>query len=575
MASANAAAPNEVVVVPVNPAALKNSYKLVVSTPGMQEVLYSELGLGSAPSDLSLTFNGQAVAVEKLADRLRFYVQTIGDRWNLTSVYWLTLESGPLMSAQPVAPAAGAAIAYEHGHWTDNKLYDSIYAGSDGDHWFNMTMAATPGTPISDLKAANVPVSMTLPARSEPSTFIAYVTAVLTPGSSYCLAGDKGYRLEAQMLSGASILDTQVNAWNPAPNCMLEPYSAVMFTTTANLDRCNCACCRTTAYNTGIILDRVSWERPVDLDFGGTAANGADFWTHAGAATFAMTNLPARWQLYNVTTLNAPQIVASGGAGAAQFNQAADAPASHYVLANLDAMKKPAVQANSPVDFGNVLAANAIYIGPASFSGELAPLLALRQQQGYTPLFVDVQKVFDVYGYGHYSAVAVRNFLRSQTDWQNQARRISVVLVGDGSFDPYNYEGVNDAANQDANRVPPYMADVDPFIREVPCDQCYAQLNGDDPRTGDNGTGVGGAWFACRHLGGPFPRTQRVRSERRRHEDRRLRDWRYQRRMARPAYLPDRQLYQGAGQRKQRRHRHSRRLPDDCRIDHQPVPSRR
>jgi len=498
----------EVVTTPINEAALKNSYKLIVAKPGLQEVLYSELGLASAPGAMLLSFNGQPVAVEKGADRLRFYVQSVGDRWNLTAVYWLILEQGPAI--EPVTapvPAAPAGLAYARGQWVDNKLYDSVYPGPDRDHWFNMTMRATPRMTETQIVSVSLPVTMTLPVRSEPSTFTANVTAFISPPN--CSAGDPGYRLEAQMASGASVLDTQIQAWNPAPGCLLQPSSAVSFTTTANLDTVQLRLLPNAAYGTGIFLDSMAWERPVDLNFAGAAKNGADFWTGAGAATFNMTNLPERWQLYNVTTLSGVQLVANGGGGVAQFNQAASAPPSHYALANLDALQKPTVQANSPADFGNVLAANAIYIGPASFADELAPLVTHRQQQGYTPLFVDVQKIFDVYAYGHFSAVAIRNFLRHQTDWQNPAHHLAVVLVGDGSYDPYNYEGKNDPANNDAYRVPPYMADVDPFIREAPCEQCFAQLNGDDPRTGDNGTGNGGSWFAADIWLGRFP----VRSE--------------------------------------------------------------
>ena len=155
------------------------------------------------------------------------------------------------------------------------------------------------------------------------------------------------------------------------------------------------------------------------------------------------------------------------------------------MLANHAAPTTPVVAAHAAVNFGDVLAANAIYIGPARFQEELQPLLALRTQQGYTPRFVDAQAIFDVYGDGYSSAPAIRNFLRDRSDWQNPNRTISVVLVGDGTYDPFNYK--NTAFGSDVTHpIPPYMLNVDIYINEAPCESCFAQLNGDNPITGDD-----------------------------------------------------------------------------------------
>lgn len=115
------------------------------------------------------------------------------------------------------------------------------------------------------------------------------------------------------------------------------------------------------------------------------------------------------------------------------------------------------------------------------------------------PLFVDVQAIFDVYGYGYISAPAIRNFLHGLAE---STTEISAVLVGDGAYDPYGYEG-----KRASDLVPPYMADVDPYIIEAPCETCFAQLNGDDPLTGDNKApnGNGTTWFSEDIWLGRFP----------------------------------------------------------------------
>ena len=159
---------------------------------------------------------------------------------------------------------------------------------------------------------------------------------------------------------------------------------------------------------------------------------------------------------------------------------------------------KPVIQNHTAVNFGAVKAANALYIGPRQFEDELQPLIELRRSQGFKPLFVDIQSIFDVYGYGHVSASGLRNFLRDQTDWQNPTyqkpnRRIAVTLAGDGTYDPHNYEG-KDVAEK-IFPIPAYMADVDSYILEAACEPCFAQLNGDDPLTGDGDLFAADIWL--------------------------------------------------------------------------------
>ncbi|MCB0061645.1 MAG: hypothetical protein KDE19_06005, partial [Caldilineaceae bacterium] len=89
---------------PVNQLAAQQAVKLIVSAAGMQEVTGEQLATAGLtlstldPSKLQLMYNGETVALEiegvtnnrlTATSRLRFYAPTIGDRWNVTSVYWL------------------------------------------------------------------------------------------------------------------------------------------------------------------------------------------------------------------------------------------------------------------------------------------------------------------------------------------------------------------------------------------------------------------------------------------------------------------------------------------------------
>lgn len=87
----------------------------------------------------------------------------VGDRWNATSVYWLTFDDGGAQIGARVAAAAAAAAgqAYERGVWRSNKQYVSEYAGFDDDHWYNASLTASgtmtqsfPEASANDLKCA-------------------------------------------------------------------------------------------------------------------------------------------------------------------------------------------------------------------------------------------------------------------------------------------------------------------------------------------------------------------------------------------------------------------------------------
>lgn len=517
----------EVVNVPVNAAALANSYKITVVSPGLQEVTYAELGLETEPAALRLMREGAPVAVEKLADRLRFYAPGAGDRWSATSTYWLTLENGPIMATLPAAPDAAPGVAFAQGRWNQRKLYDSFYPGEDGSHWFNAELRVDATITPTAYPTASVAVMPVLPLADGESTFTVNATAFVRAPGSLCLNGDKGYKLEALMHSGPNNVDSPTVAWDPAPDCILAPSSALTFTTSAKVDSLLLRLLPNDLYPTGIKLQSVDWRRPVRLDFAGLTTPNIDFWTQPEAATYTWSNLPtltppptttnslylplisnpnatsagassarlsARtgtatgdWQLYDITDPASPALVPINATG---FNQDAGAASRHYLLANVVAPLRPTVTQHSAVDFGNVKQADAIYIGPGHFAAGLQPLLDLRAKQGFTPIFVDVQSIYDVYSYGQVSAVAIRNFLRQQSDWQNTARKLAVVLAGDATYDPFGYEGVkNDIL------VAAWMDDVDPFMGETACDACIAQLNGDDPKTGDNT--AAGAWFAA------------------------------------------------------------------------------
>jgi uncharacterized repeat protein (TIGR01451 family) len=103
-----------------------------------------------------------------------------------------------------------------------------------------------------------------------------------------------------------------------------------------------------------------------------------------------------------------------------------------------------AIAANRPSSIaarGN--SADFVIISHARFVDALAPLVSQRKAQGLETMLVDVEDVYDEYGYGSKSPDAIRDFLKSaQTRWRKAPR--FAMLVGDASFDPRNYAGYDD-----------------------------------------------------------------------------------------------------------------------------------
>ena len=70
----------------------------------------------------------------------------------------------------------------------------------------------------------------------------------------------------------------------------------------------------------------------------------------------------------------------------------------------------------------------------------LAPLVAARQQQGYTTSVVNIEDIYDEFNYGENSPQALRDMLTTATaKWHKVPKWL--LLVGDASVDPRNFLG--------------------------------------------------------------------------------------------------------------------------------------
>lgn len=473
---------------PVNPDAMRPAIKVLVNEAGMQQVsgqLLATAGFDLTtlnPAQLQLRHKGEEVAVQidglvdgrvTATSTLRFYAPLVGDRWNLQEVYWLTEGEGAGLRMETRAvnqsDASVRSTAVETGIWEEYQLYDSRYEGGDGDHWFHQKLVIAQDATVAETTGTASAVSATLVPRLPRVADTATYTIAVTTN----VRGQHAMRVKV----GDEASDI---AWNSMPaNELVRNWQHVVSSTVeSNLLDVSLLSIASSATDKDatVLLDKIAWRVPVLLNLGG---KGAAFQGVAGVWRYQWSNLPEGYALYDVTASNRP--IRLTGADGSGFQDGPDVRA--YLVTGPGILHTPTVVAHTPIALTTIRGADAIYIGPAQFLTELGPLLQLRREQGYQTVTVDLQSIYDGWSYGQVSAEAIRTFLRyAAANWQPAPR--AVTLVGDATWDPHNYE-----QKDSLNFVPPYLAKVDPWLIEAACEPCYAQLDGDDPVTGDDATG--------------------------------------------------------------------------------------
>lgn len=75
-------------------------------------------------------------------------------------------------------------------------------------------------------------------------------------------------------------------------------------------------------------------------------------------------------------------------------------------------------------------------------------------------------QIDDVWSFGQVDPAAIRRCMQhAAATWPRAPE--ALILVGDGTSDPHNYVGRNNA-----NHIPSYLALVDPWLGETACEPC-------------------------------------------------------------------------------------------------------
>jgi len=460
------------------------TYKLTVDEDGLYEVTYAELAAAGVPVDtvdpraftlhtqgteVALYVSGESDGIFDPGDAILFYGEKTNTKFTDVNVYWLTWGDGNgLRMAELEGTPTGNGAIPESFRATQrveqNKIYQSAHpSGTDKDRWYwdfvRATMPTTVHYTTTLYAPAHSPLSATVrglfkgyEATPHHHTQVSlngslivdatwasraeYTFSVDVP-SSLLVAGVNTITLHVPMDVGITRDDFLVNRFEIEYN---HAYVAVE--------------------------DSLRF----DGDAPGIWAYTVTGFTGAAVQAFDVTapTLPVR--ILNVTA------EADGALYTARFEQTVDHAHRYVVLTPAQFKRVLEITPAQPSDLRAIThGADYIIITHGDFYTDVLPLAGYRASQGLRTLIVDVQDIYDTFSDGIFDPVAIRDFLAyAYANWTAPAPAY-VLLMGDGHYDFKNYFG-----RGELNYIPPFLADVDPWLGEVAADNRYVCVNGED-----------------------------------------------------------------------------------------------
>jgi hypothetical protein len=465
------------------------AYKISVDGDGIYQLTYSDLQTAGLPVDslnprtLRLFNAGAEVAIHVTGqdedsfvpgERLLFYGQGLDTKYTDTNVYWLTYgeahglrmaaRDGTSSGTAPAPPSFTKTLHLEENVQRDPKARMT----PDDDHWWWRQVLAAPGTSVPQT------ITFTLShIASEP--YSATVRANLH-GRTYSEEIDPDHH--AQIYLNGRLVD---EVWWDG---FTDRVTAVPVPSSALLEGTNIISV-TAPNDTGTVFDafytnwfEIDYRKAYVAEDDALAFTGDD----AGMWQYELTGFSSPdLEIFDVTDpLRVSQIVSTTVAGIdASYTITFEDTITrtrHYLALNPARRLSPlSIVLDAPSDLRDPTnGADHIIITHGDFYTDALPLANHRVAQGLRSVVVDVQDVYDEFGYGVFDPGAIRDFLQyAYQSWVPPAPSY-VLLVGNGHYDFRGY------ASSEPNYVPPYLLYVDPYLGEVAADNRYAAIRGDD-----------------------------------------------------------------------------------------------
>lgn len=460
------------------------AWRVSISQEGFYQLTYEELDTAGLPVSsldprkFSLYNMGSAVAIEVVGESngqfepgesIIFYGQAIKNKYSEQNAYWLVVgdSNGLRMSTRDGNPSgAEIPLAYTATkQFEENQVYVTLTPGDDAFERFLWTsiFATSPKSwthTFSLLAPSSGSGKLTL-------NLLGYLSNNINP--------DHHVQVKINnVLLGESWWDGV--SWN---NLEL-PIAAGLLTAGSNTLTVTCPNDTGVGYDL-IFIDSMTLEYPNSF----TAENNRLPFSYRAAGTWQfqvngfMTDQLVVYDVSNPfspTKITKSEVIPVGSQFVVKFQDIVSNESNFYATASSAFLNVDDIEQDTPSNLHSLTnGADYIVIAHNSFM-TLAQMLAThRENQGYRTMVVDVQDIYDEFGYGIVGAVPIHDFLAyTYYNWTSPAPAF-VVLMGDGHYDPKGYTGTTNVSY-----IPPYLAMADPSIGETAADNRYVTVAGTD-----------------------------------------------------------------------------------------------
>ena len=457
-----------------------------VSEKGLTEVTFSDLQAANFPldsinpNDLQLTRDGNVVAYQwngngnsvfEANESLHFFADPQFSRWSSEDTYLLSAGASPGMrmetrSADPAGVSAG--VPWAESLFEENTIYTPdcycapIPMGRDGDRWvWQRLLLPSPSSWSHDFHLSAVD-------QSTPADLTLWLIGFTD------LESDPDHRVQIELNDqdlGTVEWDGK-NAYQAdltIPANILNEGENTIKVTLLEIEGVSVD---------GVWLDAFSIRYPLSdsASAGGHLGFSGEDTQHAYTVSISSAS---GLLAYDVSDPDKPVVLTPFDTGAGNSVTLAD-PAiggsRDYWLTTPTEIQSPvSIRQLAPSLIGqNFTGAEYLIIAPAQFIPALQDLIELREMNGLKVAVEDIQAIYDAYSEGHPNPEAIRSFLDdAYHSWGT--RPIYVLLVGDGTSDPRRYNPTSSETY-----IPPYLAEVDPWIGETAADNLFVTVDGED-----------------------------------------------------------------------------------------------
>ncbi len=482
-----------------------------IQAGGLTRLTYSDLQAAGVPVDtitpatLSMYYLGIPIRIQVTGegdgsfdpgDLIIFYAEPYVGRYMTSNVYWLSYggANGARMTVRTAPQNTGitpTTIYTETARVENNLIYVSTIAdGLNTDNWWDNSLSpnnsSPPGSatksvvytlPIDDpAQVGTVRVRANMHGLTNQSYNPDHAIRLTLNGNNlgtFTWEGEIEYVAEASaagtVLSPATNQLTLTAALEYIPGCPPDcPFSYTVYPNWVEADYVATA----DAEGDKIILDGV--------------ATGAERIRVTGLSLASAGNA----RVYDLRDKANPVILATTSAvnaGSSYTLDFWDSPLANpaYAVSTDSALNAPvSVRIDTPSMWGTpnnsaeyIAITHDYFYTPTSGYSSLDDLLAHRQADGFQTVKIDVQDIYDEFSGGRKDPQAIRDFLTyAYFNWNAGGEPPAyVLLVGDGSLDFQNNVG-----SPNIDYIPPYLLNIDPFLGEVPADNRYVSVDGNE-----------------------------------------------------------------------------------------------